>query len=101
MVMLTPSGKTSREQPKKLPFEDKFDLFVYLIFLQPMDLGVAGRQTLLLETNPRKFDESSIFGADQHEMYYIARVLVDSHTFHPDWPYRDQVKAALAECHNL
>ncbi len=32
------------------------------------------------------FDEATIFGADQHEMSHIARVLVDSHTFHPDWP---------------
>ncbi len=44
------------------------------------------------------FDEATIFGADQHEMSHIARVLVDSHTFHPDWPYREQVKAALADC---
>ncbi len=44
------------------------------------------------------FDKASTFGADQHEMYHIASVLVASHTFHPDWPYREQVKAALMDC---
>jgi len=47
------------------------------------------------------FDESSVFGADQHEMYHIARVLVASHTFYQDWPYRDQVKTALAACYHF
>ena len=41
------------------------------------------------------FDESAIFGADHHEMYHIARVLVASYTFNQAWPYHDQVKAAL------
>lgn len=47
------------------------------------------------------FDESSVFGADQHEMYHIARVLAASQTFHQDWPYRDQVKTALAACYHF
>ena len=52
-------------------------------------------------THKMLFDESSIFGADEHEMYHIAKVLVASHTFHPDWPYHDQVKAALAKVFQL
>lgn len=47
------------------------------------------------------FDEASLFGADQHDMYHIARVLVAAHTFHPDWPYRDQVKRALVKVFHL
>ncbi len=47
------------------------------------------------------FDQASIFGADEHEMHHIARVLVASHTFHSDWPYCDQVKAALVEVFQL
>lgn len=52
-------------------------------------------------THKMLFDESSIFGADEHEMYHIARVLVAAHTFHPDWPYRDQVKGALVKVFHL
>jgi len=52
-------------------------------------------------THKMLFDEASVFGADQHEMYHVARVLVATHTFHPDWPYRDQVKAALVEVFHL
>ncbi len=52
-------------------------------------------------THKMLFDESSIFGADEHEMYHIARVLVEAHTFHPDWPYRDRVKGALVEVFHL
>ncbi len=44
------------------------------------------------------FDESRVFGADQHEMDHIARVLVASHTF---WPYRPLVKAALVKVFHL
>src|SRR6266702_3177945 len=36
-----------------------------------------------------------------HEMHHIARVLVASHTFHSDWPYCDQVNAALVEVFQL
>jgi hypothetical protein len=52
-------------------------------------------------THKMLFDESSTFGADEHEMYHIARVLVAAHTFHPDWPYRDQVKEALVKLFHL
>jgi hypothetical protein len=63
----------------------------------------ATQAGMLLVTMIHKalFDESSIFGADAHEMHHIAKVLVDSHTFHPNWPYRDQVKEALATLHAL
>jgi len=47
------------------------------------------------------FDETSVFGADQHEMSHLACVLVASHTFHPRWPYRDGVKAALVKVFHL
>jgi hypothetical protein len=47
------------------------------------------------------FEPARVFGADQHEMYHIACVLVASHTFHPDWPFREQVKAALATCYRF
>jgi hypothetical protein len=52
-------------------------------------------------THKMLFDESSIFGADEHEIYHMAKVLVTSHSFHPDWPYRDYVKAALVKVLNL
>jgi hypothetical protein len=52
-------------------------------------------------THKMLFDEASVFGADQHEMYHVARVLVASHTFHKDWPYRDQVIAALVKVFHL
>lgn len=41
------------------------------------------------------FDEATVFGADQHEIYHIAKVVVAHHLFSTTWPYRDQVKAAL------
>jgi hypothetical protein len=47
------------------------------------------------------FDEASVFGADQHEMYHVTRVLVAAHTFHQNWPYRDQVKGALVKVFHL
>ena len=52
-------------------------------------------------THKMLFDESSVFGADEHEMYHIARILVAAHTFHPDWPYRDQIKGALVNLFHL
>ncbi len=52
-------------------------------------------------THEMLFDEASVFGADKHEMHHVARILVVSHTFHPDWPYRDQVKAALVKVFQL
>jgi len=63
----------------------------------------AGQADMLVVTMTHKmlFDEASVFGADQHEIYHVARMLVVAHTFHPDWPYRDQVKAALAEVFHL
>lgn len=74
------------------------------LLVQMAEEGVALRDPtqagmlVVLMTHKMLFDASSVFGADEHEMYHIARVLFDSHTFHPDWPYRAQVKAALAEC---
>ena len=74
-------------------------------FVQMAEEGVtlrdAAQAAMLVVTLIHQilFDQSSVFGADQHEMYHIARVLVESHTFHPDWPYRDQVKAALTKLH--
>ena len=64
------------------------------------DLTQAGMLVVTM-THKMLFDESSTFGADEHEMYHIARVLVAAHTFHPDWPYRDQVKGALAKVFHL
>ncbi len=63
----------------------------------------ATRAGMLVVTMTHKmlFDEASVFGADQHEMYHVARVLVASHPFHPAWPYRDEVKAALVEVFHL
>ena len=63
----------------------------------------AGQADMLVVTMTHKmlFDESSVFGADEHEMYHIAKVLLASHTFHPDLPYRNQVRAALAEVFHL
>ncbi len=52
-------------------------------------------------THKMLFDESSTFGADEHEMHHIARVLVAAHTFHPGWPYWDQVKGALVKLFHL
>jgi hypothetical protein len=52
-------------------------------------------------THKMLFEESAIFGADHHEMAHIARVLVDFHTFHQEWPYREQVKAALIDCYSF
>src|SRR5205823_667343 len=64
------------------------------------DAAQAGMLVVTM-THKMLFEESAIFGADQHEMYHIARVLVASHTFHQDWPYRDQVKAALIDCYSF
>jgi hypothetical protein len=78
-----------------------------LLLLQMAEEGITLRDAtqsgMLVVTMTHKmlFDESSVFGADLHEMYHIARVLVDSHTFHPDWPYRDEAKAALSDCYNF
>jgi hypothetical protein len=80
---------------------EEIGMAVRLIFLHPVNRAGVRWETLLLKTNPRKFDESSVFGADLHEMYHIARMLVASHTFHQDWPYRDQVKTALAACYHF
>ncbi len=77
------------------------------LLVQMAEEGVALRDPtqagMLVVTMTHKmlFDESSIFGADEHEMYHIARVLVAAHTFHPDWPYRDQVKGALVKVFHL
>ena len=77
------------------------------LLVQMAEEGVTLRDAtqagMLVVTMTHKilFDESSVFGADQHEMYHIARVLVASHTFHQDWPYRDQVKTALAACYHF
>jgi hypothetical protein len=70
---------------------------------EEVTLRDATQAGMLVVTMTHKilFDESRIFGADQHEMYHIARVLVASHTFHQDWPYRDQVKTALAACYHF
>lgn len=64
------------------------------------DATQAGMLVVVM-THKVLFEESSIFGADQHEMYHIAKVLVKSHVFHPGWPYRDQVKEALIAVHHL
>ena len=77
------------------------------LLVQMAEEGVALRDPtqagMLVVTMTHKmlFDESNVFGADEHEMYHIARVLVAAHTFHPDWPYRDQVKGALVEVFHL
>ena len=77
------------------------------LLVQMAEEGVTLRDAtqagMLVVTMTHKilFDESRVFGADQHEMYHIAHVLVASHTFHPDWPYRDQVKTALAACYHF
>jgi hypothetical protein len=77
------------------------------LLLQMAAEGVTLRDAtqagMLLVTMIHKalFDESPVFGADSHEMYHIARVLVTAHTFHPDWPYRDQVKGALVKVFHL
>jgi hypothetical protein len=77
------------------------------LLVQMAEEGVTLRDAtqagMLVVTMTHKilFDESSVFRADQHEMYHIARVLVASHTFHRDWPYRDQVKTALAVCYHF
>ena len=63
----------------------------------------ATQSGMLLVTMIHKalFDQSTVFGADIHEMNFIARVLIASHTFHPDWPFRESAKAALQEVYNL
>jgi len=63
----------------------------------------ATQSGMLLVTMTHKilFEESSVFGADQHEMSHIARVLVISHSLHPKWPFRDTVKKALADCYHF
>lgn len=77
------------------------------LLVQMAEEGVALRDPtqagMLVVTMTHKmlFDESSVFGADEHEMYHIAKVLIASHTFHPHWPYRDQVKAALVKVFHL
>lgn len=77
------------------------------LLVQMAEEGVVLRDAtqagMLVVTMSHKilFDESAVFGADHHEMAHIARVLVASHTFHPDWPYRDQVKTALAACYHF
>ncbi len=77
------------------------------LLVQMAEEGVALRDPaqagMLVVTMTHKmlFDESSTFGADEHEMYHIARVLVAAHTFHSDWPYRDQVKGALVKVFHL
>jgi hypothetical protein len=70
---------------------------------EEVTLRDATQSGMLVVTMTHKilFEESSIFGADQHEMHHIASVLVASHTFHPDWPYRDQVKTALVACYHF
>ena len=78
-----------------------------LLLVQMATEGVVLRDAtqagMLVVTMVHKmlFDEVSVFGADQHEMYHVARVLVAAHTFHPDWPYRDQVKGALVKVFHL
>lgn len=64
------------------------------------DATQAGMMVVVM-THKILFEASNVFGADEHEMYHIAKVLVASHTFHPAWPFRDQVKKALTEAHNL
>lgn len=77
------------------------------LLVQMAEEGVALRDPtqagMLVVTMTYKmlFDESSVFGADEHEMYHIAKVLIASHTFHPGWPYREQVKAALVKVFHL
>ncbi len=78
-----------------------------LLLVQMATEGVVLRDAtqagMLVVTMVHKmlFDEASVFGADQHEMYHVARVLVAAHTFHLDWPYRDQVKGALVKVFHL
>lgn len=77
------------------------------LLVQMAEEGVVLRDAtqagMLVVTMTHKilFDEASVFGADQHEMYHIARVLAASHTFPPNWPYRDRVKAALVKVFHL
>jgi hypothetical protein len=77
------------------------------LLVQMVEEGVVLRDAtqagMLVVTMTHKilFDESAVFGADLHEMEHIARVLVASHEFHPDWPYRDQIKTALTACYHF
>ena len=77
------------------------------LLVQMIEEGITLRDAtqagMLVVTMTHKmlFEESAIFGADHHEMAHIARVLVDFHTFHQEWPYREQVKAALIDCYSF
>lgn len=77
------------------------------LLLQLADEGVTLRDAtqagmlVVVMVHKMLCEESTVFGADEHEMYHIAKVLVEAHTFHQDWPYRDQVKAALRENYRL
>ena len=77
------------------------------LLLQLADEGVMLRDAtqagmlVVVMVHKMLCEESAVFGADEHEMYHIAKVLVAAHTFHPDWPYRNQVKAALAQNYHL
>ena len=77
------------------------------LLIQMADEGItlsdATQAGMLVVTMTHKvlFEESPIFGADEHEMYYVAQTLVAAHTFHPAWPFRDQVKTALASLYHL
>ena len=86
---ITPAPETLEAYTETIPLRGQKGH----LFLAPEWNGL-----LVTMTHKMLFDESSVFGADHHEMHHIARVLVASHTFHPNWPYRDQVKAALANC---
>ncbi len=83
------------------PFRTVESLQMRLRILHTVKRGEIKHLMMVAIMNPRKFEEASVFGADQHEMDHIARVLVASHTFHPDWPYRDLVKTALAACYHF
>src|SRR6266849_5675011 len=77
------------------------------LLVQMAEEGVALRDPtqagmlVVVMTHKMLFDASNVFGADEHEIYHIAKVLVTSHSFHPDWPYRDHVKTALVQVLNL
>lgn len=77
------------------------------LLAQMAEEGVALRDAtqagmlVVVMTHKILFEESRVFGADEHEMYHIAKVLVKLHTFHPAWPYRDQVKDVLIAVHHL
>lgn len=77
------------------------------LLVQMAEEGVALRDAIqagmlvVVMTHKILCEESTVFGADHHELYYIAKVLVAQHTFHVEWPFRDWVKAALVQVYGL